>query len=154
MQLDRRSDVASTFPEREVFAMFKGSCLCGAVAFEASDPIELRNCHCSRCRKARGAAFAANLFVPATSFRWLRGQDLVLTYRVPNAERFGNSFCKVCGSSIPRKLPTREVVLIPAGTLDDDPVIRTSSHIYVGSKAPWHEITDDVPQYPEGPPPA
>ena len=54
--------------------MTKGSCLCGAVAFEAGDQIELRNCHCSRCRKARGAAFAANLFVPAGAFRWLRGE--------------------------------------------------------------------------------
>ena len=52
------------------FAMTRGSCLCGGVAFEAGDPIELRNCHCSRCRKARGAAFAANLFVPAGAFRW------------------------------------------------------------------------------------
>ena len=134
--------------------MIKGSCLCGAVAFEATDPIELRNCHCSRCRKARGAAFAANMFVPTGSFRWIRGEDLVIVYRLPNAQRFGNSFCRICGSPMPRALPTRDVVLIPAGALDDDPKIRTSSHIYVGSKAPWHEITDDLPQRPEGPPPA
>jgi len=132
--------------------MIRGSCLCGGVAFEASDPLDLRNCHCSRCRKARGAAFAANLFVPAGSFRWLRGEDHVITFRLPNAARFGNSFCKTCGSPMPRKIASRDIVLIPAGTLDADPVIRTSSHIYVGSKAPWHEITDDVPQFQEGPP--
>ena len=56
--------------------MTKGSCLCGGVAFEAGDSIELRNCHCSRCRKVRGAAFATNLFVPAAAFHWLRGEDL------------------------------------------------------------------------------
>ena len=55
---------------------------------------------------------------------------------------------------MPRAVPTRDVVLIPAGVLDDDPKVRTNYHIYVGSKAPWHEITDDLPQYPEGPPPA
>ena len=44
--------------------MTKGSWLCGGVAFEFDNEIELRNCHCSRCRKARGAAYAANLFVP------------------------------------------------------------------------------------------
>jgi len=55
---------------------------------------------------------------------------------------------------MPRAVPTRDVVLIPAGSLDNDPKIRTSSHIYVGSKAPWHEITDDLPQFPEGPPPS
>ena len=130
--------------------MIKGSCLCGAVAFEAGDEIEMRNCHCSRCRKARGAAHATNLFVPTRAFRWLRGQDLVITYRLPNAERFGNSFCRVCGSPMPRAMSTREIVLIPAGSLDDDPKIRASCHIYVGSKAPWHEITDGLPQYPAG----
>ena len=134
--------------------MARGSCLCGAVAFEAADQIELRNCHCSRCRKARGAAYAANLFVPAGAFRWLRGEELVTTYRLPNAQRFGNSFCRICGSPMPRKLPTRDVVLIPAGALDDDPKARTSCHIFVESKAPWHEITDHLPQFPEGPPPA
>jgi hypothetical protein len=51
-------------------------------------------------------------------------------------------------------VPTRDVVLIPAGSLDDDPKIRTSSHIFVASRAPWHEITDDLPQFAEGPPPA
>ena len=56
--------------------------------------------------------------------------------------------------SEPRAVPTRDVVLIPAGALDDDPKLRTNYHIYVGSKAPWHEITDDLPQYPEGSPPA
>jgi hypothetical protein len=132
--------------------MIKGSCLCGAVGFEASEAIELRNCHCSRCRKIRGSAYAANLFVPAGAFRWTRGEELVTVYRLPNTQRFGNSFCRICGSGMPRKVPTREIVLIPAGALDDDPKLRTNYHIFVGSKAPWHEITDGLPQYPEGPP--
>ena len=90
--------------------MSRGSCLCGGVAFEASDSIELRNCHCSRCRKARGAAFATNLFVPAAAFRWLRGENLVVTYRLPNTLRFGNSFCRVCGIHafyVPRSDPDK-----------------------------------------------
>jgi hypothetical protein len=35
------------------------------------------------------------------------------------------------------------------GTLVDDPAIRPSKHIFVGSKAPWFTITDDLPQYEE-----
>ncbi|MGP0087556.1 MAG: GFA family protein [Steroidobacteraceae bacterium] len=75
-----------------------------------------------------------------------------INYRLPNTQRFGNSFCRICGSPMPRAVPTRDVVLIPAGVLDDDPKVRTNYHIYVGSNAPWHEITDNLPQYPEGPP--
>ena len=40
------------------------------------------------------------------------------------------------------------------GTLDDDPGIRPQEHIFVGSKAPWYEIADDLPRHDEFPPPA
>ena len=70
--------------------MIQGSCLCGGIAFEATGQIEFRNCHCSRCRKARGAAYAANIFVKPADFRWLRGEDLLVSYRLPGALRFGN----------------------------------------------------------------
>jgi hypothetical protein len=133
--------------------MVRGSCLCGGVAFEAADLIEFRNCHCSRCRKARGTAYAANMFVKPADFRWLRGEDLLISYRLPNTQRFGNAFCRICGSPMPRKVPTREMIMIPAGALDDDPGVRPAYHIFAGSKAPWHEITDDLPRYDELPPP-
>jgi hypothetical protein len=35
------------------------------------------------------------------------------------------------------------------GTLVDAPTIRPTKHIFVGSKAPWFTITDDLPQYEE-----
>jgi hypothetical protein len=38
-------------------------------------------------------------------------------------------------------------VHVAMGTLIDDPSIRPSAHIFVGSKAPWFAITDDLPQY-------
>jgi hypothetical protein len=31
------------------------------------------------------------------------------------------------------------------GTLIDDPTIRPTAHIFVGSKARWFTITDDLP---------
>ena len=38
------------------------------------------------------------------------------------------------------------------GYASDDPAIRPMLHIFVGSKAPWHEIADALPQYPGFPP--
>ncbi len=134
--------------------MIRGSCLCGAVEFEADAAMEFRNCHCSRCRKARGADYAANLFVRAADFRWVRGEDQVISYRLPTAERFGNAFCRVCGSPMPRSVPVRGTMLVAAGAIDGDPGIRPACHIFTGSKAPWHEIADGLPQHPEYPPPA
>jgi hypothetical protein len=36
---------------------------------------------------------------------------------------------------------------VAMGTLVDAPSIRPTAHIFVGSKAPWFSITDDLPQY-------
>jgi hypothetical protein len=102
------------------------------------------------CRKARSAAYPSNLFVEPKGFRWTRGEDLLDTYELPGAKRFITVFCRVCGSTMPRTgLP--EYVVIPAGSLDDDPGIRPEMHIFVGSKADWHEITDDLPRHEEYP---
>jgi len=130
----------------------KGSCLCGAVAFEASGAAEFRYCHCSRCRKSRGGAFAANMFVRPSDFRWVRGDETVVKYKLPSAQRFGNWFCAICGSPTPRLIDELGMVLIPAGALDDDPGVRAAYHIFVGSKAPWDEITDNLPQHEDYPP--
>jgi len=127
--------------------MIKGSCLCGGVAFEADKNFDFRYCHCSRCRKARGAACASNVLVRPEDFRWVRGKDLVIDFKLPTAARFGNAFCKICGSPMPRLVVARQMCVVPAGALDEDPGVRPSCHIFAGSKAPWHEITDQLPQY-------
>ena len=129
---------------------FGGSCLCGAVAYQVRGaPDTIINCHCSRCRKARSAAHASNLFVAPGEFSWLRGAEEVERYKVPEAARFTHCFCRVCGSSMPRTADDN--VMIPAGSLDHDPGARERMHIYVESKAPWYEISDALSQHPAGP---
>lgn len=129
-----------------------GSCLCGAVAFEfEGEPLRMVNCHCSRCRRARSAAHASNLFIDAAGFRWLRGEERVKAYKLPDPARFAVAFCETCGSELPRVIPGAQRINIPAGSLDDDPGVTPGLHIYVGSKAPWFEISDQLPAYDEGP---
>jgi hypothetical protein len=130
----------------------RGSCLCGAVRFEADQVLEFRNCHCTRCRKARGADYGPNLLVSPRVFRWVQGEDSVTTYRLPTAARFRSSFCRTCGSPLPWFVSERDYYVIPAGALDYDPEVRATHHIFVGSKAPWHDILDDLPQYAEAAP--
>jgi len=128
-----------------------GSCLCGGVSWESTgEAAMMSHCHCSRCRKARGVAHASNLFGGGNQLRWLRGEALLDSYKVPEAERFIHCFCRVCGSSMPRSWPDR--VMVPAGSLDDDPGARERMHIFVGSRAPWYEIPGDLPQFDEYPP--
>ena len=127
-----------------------GSCLCGKVAYHVEGPIELiRHCHCSRCRRARSAAHATNGFVDPARFRYVRGEELLASYKIPEAERFTQTFCRDCGSPMPRAVLGRPFVLIPMGSVDGDPGSRPREHIFVGSKAPWYEIPDSLPQHAE-----
>ncbi|MGO9607048.1 MAG: GFA family protein [Candidatus Binataceae bacterium] len=125
-----------------------GSCLCGAVEFEISGlPQRFGFDHCSRCRKSSGSAFAAWMICQPTDFRWLRGNELVKVFELPVRETppgYRRAFCGKCGGPVP--LVSDESVGVPAGTLDDDPVIRPQGHIFVDFKAPWFAITDSLPQ--------
>ena len=133
--------------------VIQGSCLCGDVVFELKGkPLGLWNCYCSRCRRGRSAAHAANVFTRIEQLEWRHGQDQVVEYRPPDARFFGVAFCRRCGGGVPRISSERNIAIAPAGSLDSDPGVRPSAHIYVGSKASWVDITDDVPQYEETPP--
>jgi hypothetical protein len=132
-----------------------GSCLCGAVAFEATgEPLSMQSCHCQRCRRVRGAAHGTNIFFKAPQFHWTRGQDLVAEYKLPEARFYTTAFCTQCGGAVPKVSLERGIAVIPAGSLDTDPPLRPQRQIFTNYKAPWFEITDAVPQFPEGPPPA
>ena len=85
-------------------------------------------------------------------FEWTAGQDQVVVYDLPGAERFGNSFCQHCGSSAPRQSVNSPMVNIPAGALDDAPGIEPACHIFTGSKADWFEITGGIALHDEMPP--
>jgi hypothetical protein len=133
--------------------VIQGSCLCGAVAFEIEGTAErLMYCHCSRCRRGRSAAHGANLFFKPQQLRWLRGESLVKYYKDPTSRFFGVSFCEKCGSGAPRGNPEHKVAYVPAGVLDTDPGIKPLARIFVGSKAGWLDLTDDVPRFEEMPP--
>ena len=129
-----------------------GSCLCGAVRYELTQPPAwAHNCHCGRCRKTRGTAFASNLFVALDGFRFLQGADELHSYKPPDAERFTHTFCRRCGSTMPWVNESRGLVVVPMGTLDADPGVTPRGNIFVAFKAPWFAITDDLPQSPAAP---
>ena len=127
-----------------------GSCLCGGIRYEINGPLgSVVNCHCAMCRKATGAAFRTRAAVPASAFRWTRGEDLVARYESsPGNIR---TFCRVCGSTLISLFPTSpDEIGLPLGTLDDDPAVKAEAHVYVASKAPWFDITDNLPRFETG----
>ena len=131
--------------------MLRGSCLCGGVRYaingKLSQPL---NCHCSMCRKAHGAAFRSRAGVKVADFSWLQGAALVTYFESSPGNHRG--FCRVCGSPILSRFDQHPLVYgLPLGALDDDPGVTPGFHVYVNSKAPWYDITDNLPQFPELP---
>jgi len=149
---------APVLPERASSDSFRGaprgSCLCGRVAYVVEGaPIRCRTCHCSRCRKAGSAAHVSYLATALDGVRFTRGEDHRSEFKVKDARWFRHAFCTTCGSSMPRLDAERSIAIVPMGSLDDDPGIRPSAHIYVASKAAWDTIDDDLPQHLENAPP-
>ena len=128
----------------------KGSCSCGAVAYEISGAFTgAGNCHCSICRKVHGAAFATWAFVDASRFRWLSGQDLLGSYpSSPGRERL---FCSRCSSPLAAR-HNGEVSEIVLASVDGDPGIRPAEHIFADSSPAWDESRDDLPRHGGWPP--
>jgi hypothetical protein len=102
------------------------------------------------CRKHHGAPFATYGVYPPERLRITAGADRIKTYE--SSATIRRQFCEICGSSlffIPLKYPDR--IAVALGVFDDDPGKRPEFHLFVGSKAGWHEITDDLPQYENRP---
>ncbi len=127
-----------------------GSCLCGGVTYRFRGPeYVFQYCHCSRCRKFTGSAHASNILVKPENFEWLSGDDLVGRYELPDARHFATCFCTRCGSSLPWLSQSGGAVIVPAGTLDEDPGIRPTQNIFFASQAPWRVEVDSIVQYDE-----
>jgi hypothetical protein len=123
------------------------SCLCGGVRVEISGKIgAVVYCHCTRCQKATGTAFAANADVRGKYWTIVAGRELVCEYESsPGAVR---AFCSRCGSPLySRRAGAPDVFRVRLGILDADPERRPVAHFWVGDKAPWFEITDRLPQF-------
>jgi len=129
----------------------QGSCLCGGVSYTATGNTDrFYYCYCKRCRKATGSSHASNLFMTG-SLSWHQGETLIKSYKLPEAERFGNHFCETCGSRLPKAVPEMNFVMIPAGSLDVEPPIKPMARIFQNSKAEWCCGIDDIAAFDEYP---
>ncbi len=127
--------------------LLSGKCRCGAVRYEVSDEfLYAMNCHCSECRAATGSAFKA--------FAGIEREKLTITEGLGDIAVFGeddlnDTRCRACGSFLFSVVRDGAYVHVAMGSLVDAPAIRPTRHIFVGSKAAWFEITDDLPQFEE-----
>lgn len=126
--------------------MLTGGCLCGTVRYRVADAFRYAlNCHCSDCRRTTGAAFKPFAGIERTQLEIEAGEDALLLYGGATGH---DAHCGRCGSLLYSIVRDGVWAHVTLGTLIDSPSIRPSAHIFVGSKAPWFIISDDLPQYP------
>jgi len=127
--------------------MISGRCECGRIRFEVDGDInDFSHCHCSQCRRLHGAAYATFAAVARGKFRYISGETDIKAFA--SSKSSARVFCGECGSNIMVALEDEPNTLyLSMGAIDGDPPHPPGYHIYVGSKAPWHEITDGLPQY-------
>ena len=127
--------------------MLSGKCECGAVRYRVADEfLYAANCHCSNCRAGTGSAFKPFAGIEREKLELAAGSDRLLVF---GEEDGNNTRCAVCGSLLYSVVREGRYVHVALGSLVDAPGIEPSGHIFVGSKAPWFEITDDLPQFEE-----
>ena len=126
--------------------MLTGSCLCGSVKYSISAEItHAENCHCSMCRKAHGAAFSTNALVPTAALSIVGAENLSSYRSSANREKL---FCSKCGSQLfIKRLNAPEGTVVTLGTLNEDPLLKPSRNVFVGSKAPWHDLESKLSSY-------
>ncbi len=133
--------------------VIQGGCLCGGIRFQVTNvvgPLEL--CHCPRCRKTTGSAFAATVVVAVDGYALLRGEDLIREFAMPANDQppgYTVHFCCVCGCFAPDPRPTGDRFEIACGLFDDDLPVGPDRHIYCDSeyRANCYTIEDNLPQY-------
>ena len=127
--------------------MLVGRCYCGAVGYRVEDAfLYASNCHCSNCRRATGSAFKPFAGIEREKLEVTDGADALL---VVGDNRLNDTRCRACGSLLFSVVRDGEYVHVALGTLADAPSMRPTKHIFVGSKAPWFGITDDLPRFEE-----
>jgi hypothetical protein len=130
--------------------VLRGRCACNAVAYEVSDEfVAAFNCHCSNCRATTGSAFLPWGEIEREKLRVTKGAGSLMV--IGDADADHAMRCEACGSLLYWTLRDGTYVRVPYGSLVDEPALKPTAHMFVGSKAPWHEILDDLPQHDEYP---
>jgi len=136
--------VGSTSDNNETDRCLAGACECGAVRYEVADAfLYAANCHCSRCRAATGTAFKAFAGIERKKLAITTAHD---TLSIVGEENENHTRCGVGGSLLFSVVRDGAFVHVAMGSLVDAPSIRPTQNIFVGSRAPWFEITDALPQ--------
>ena len=120
----------------------QGSCLCGTVCYRVSTPLKaVTHCHCKKCQKGHGAAFATYASASKSSVHIVSSLQTLKAYE--SSEGVFREFCSRCGSSLfwsDANGAYPDWVSIAIATLDTPFLPSKQKHACVDSKAGWFDL--------------
>jgi hypothetical protein len=126
----------------------KGSCACRAIQYEIDKlDMPIGHCHCTTCRKVHAAAYTTTAGVKREHFHWLKGKDLLTSFESSPGKL--RRFCSSCGSHLLAERLNQPHLILRVATLDDDPGLTPTMHIWRSHDASWLQDSDHVPSYQE-----
>jgi hypothetical protein len=130
--------------------VLRGRCGCKTVVFEVlGEFVAAYNCHCSNCRAMTGSAFLPWGEIARGKLEVTGGAESLITLGGPGTDH--EVRCREYKSLVYWSARGGEYVRVPYGTLVDEPRLKPTAHMFVGSKAGWYDILDDLPQHDEHP---
>jgi hypothetical protein len=125
--------------------MHEGGCFCGAVRYEADDPVLSSTlCHCSMCRRMAGAPCVAWFTVPRGGFRFTAATPTAF-HSSPSVTR---RFCAACGTQLTfedERSPGE--IDITTASLDEPDSLPPADHTFMQSRLRWLRLADSLPRY-------
>ena len=123
-----------------------GGCCCGNVIFTLEDNFSnFYFCHCEQCRKLTGTAHASNLFTSPDNIKWAKGIDNIKRYDHPERS-FSKAFCNQCGSGLPFISKSGKSLIVPAGSLNDEPSKQLDAQIFCAEQTDWYKAGLEAPK--------
>lgn len=123
-----------------------GGCLCGKVRFRVTAaPLDAGYCHCRMCQRNCGAPVVAWVTFPAASFSWIAAAPGTYT----SSARARRNFCGTCGSYLVfASSDSPAEVSVNTACFDHPELFPPAKHIFVASRIPWFQTTDELPRHP------
>ncbi|WP_147126388.1 GFA family protein [Shimia ponticola] len=121
--------------------MLRGSCLCGAITYEAKGEAGApAACHCTQCRKTSGHIWASSYVAP---------ENLIITGDVlwfQSSEKAKRGFCPTCGSALFWQHKDDPFICFSMGSIDGASGLTLRGHIHTATKGDYYDIAAKEPQ--------
>ena len=127
---------------------FNGSCLCGAVTYEADCEIQrIVNCHCLDCQQATGSVHTTLVFAPQEAVK-IKGYPSSYTHMADSGSTMVKRFCSSCGTSMFSTNSRRQGTIgIRAGTIAQKHIIEPQLNIFCDSAVASTPMDDKLPKH-------